>query len=105
MGAAGAAFVEVAPTLDEHRGLARERLAQAIVEVKQQLGARPEVVLTAGQAAEAGWLPLQDRMATLSTNSSHHVVPCMFIALLDWSPVAQFTRGRSGKSVGVLFCV
>jgi hypothetical protein len=30
-------------------------------------------------------------------------VPCMLILLLDWSPVAQFTRGRSGKSVGGLF--
>src|SRR3954451_6450363 len=41
----------------------------------QNLGDRPLVVMTAERDAEAGWLPLQDRLATLSTNSSHRLVP------------------------------
>jgi len=41
----------------------------------QNLGDRPLVVVTAERDAIAGWLPLQDNMATLSTNSSHRVVP------------------------------
>ena len=41
----------------------------------QSLGDRPLVVLTAGRDTQRGWLPLQDQMATLSTNSSHRVVP------------------------------
>jgi pimeloyl-ACP methyl ester carboxylesterase len=41
----------------------------------QSLGHRPLVVVTAAVDAQAGWLPLQDEMATLSTNSSHRVVP------------------------------
>jgi len=39
------------------------------------LGDRPLVVVTAARDAMAGWLPLQDRMVTLSTNSRHRVVP------------------------------
>jgi pimeloyl-ACP methyl ester carboxylesterase len=39
------------------------------------LGNLPLVVVTAASGAQAGWLPLQDEMATLSTNSSHRVVP------------------------------
>ncbi len=41
----------------------------------QNLGDRPLVVVTATTNAMAGWLPLQDRMATLSRNSSHRLVP------------------------------
>ena len=41
----------------------------------QSLGDRPLVVVTAALDSELGWLPLQDEMATLSTNSSHRVVP------------------------------
>ncbi len=55
----------------------------------QTLGDRPLVVLTAGQDAEAGWLPLQDRMATLSTNSSHRVVPYTHDALVTDETAAQ----------------
>lgn len=39
------------------------------------LGDRPLIVVTAGKGAEAGWLPLQDKMAGLSTNSAHRVLP------------------------------
>jgi pimeloyl-ACP methyl ester carboxylesterase len=41
----------------------------------QTLGNRPLVVVTAARDAQDGWLPLQDRMAALSTNSSHRVLP------------------------------
>ena len=39
--------------------------------------------------AMAGWLPLQDRMATLSTNSSHRVVPYTHDALVTDQTAAQ----------------
>lgn len=48
----------------------------------QSLGDRPLVVVTASQHALAGWLPLQDRMATLSTDSSHRIVPHTHDALI-----------------------
>jgi len=38
------------------------------------LGHRPLVVVTAAKGASAGWLPLQDKMASLSTNSDHRVL-------------------------------
>jgi pimeloyl-ACP methyl ester carboxylesterase len=38
-------------------------------------GNKPLMVLTAVKEAGAGWMPLQDRMATLSTNSVHRVLP------------------------------
>lgn len=41
----------------------------------QSLGDRPLIVVTASRGAQAGWLPLQDEMAKLSTNSRHEVVP------------------------------
>lgn len=39
------------------------------------LGDRPLVVVTAAKGAQTGWLPLQDKMARLSTNSAHRVLP------------------------------
>jgi hypothetical protein len=48
----------------------------------QNLGDRPLVVVTAARDAQAGWLMLQDRMTTLSTNSSHRVVPYTHDALV-----------------------
>jgi pimeloyl-ACP methyl ester carboxylesterase len=41
----------------------------------QSIGDRPLVVVTAARDAMAGWLPLQDAMATLSTNSRHVIAP------------------------------
>lgn len=41
----------------------------------QSLGDRPLIVVTATRGAQAGWLPLQDAMAKLSTNSRHEVLP------------------------------
>ena len=53
------------------------------------LGDRPLVVVTAARDAQAGWLPLQDEMATLSTNSSHRIVPCTHDALITDQDVAH----------------
>jgi pimeloyl-ACP methyl ester carboxylesterase len=55
----------------------------------QNLGDRPLVVVTAARDAVAGWLPLQDRMATLSTNSSHRVVPYTHEALITDETAAR----------------
>ncbi len=48
----------------------------------RSLGDRPLVVVTAARDALAGWSPLQDRLAALSTNSSHRVVPYTHEALV-----------------------
>jgi hypothetical protein len=61
----------------------------------QSLGNRPLVVVTATQDALAGWLPLQDRMATLSTNSSHRVVP---IRMTPSSRIRPLHKLRSAQS-------
>jgi pimeloyl-ACP methyl ester carboxylesterase len=55
----------------------------------QSLGDRPLVVVTAAVDALAGWLPLQDEMATLSTNSSHRVAPYSHDALITDQTAAQ----------------
>ena len=55
----------------------------------QHLGDRPLVVVTAARDAQQGWLPLQDQMATLSTNSSHRVVPFTHDALVTEQTAAQ----------------
>ena len=39
------------------------------------IGDRPLIVVTAGKGAQAGWLPLQDKMTGLSINSAHRVLP------------------------------
>ena len=59
----------------------------------QSLGDRPLVVVTAARDAQAGWLPLQDKMATLSTNSSHRVVPYTHDALVTDQTAAQTSIG------------
>jgi len=46
-------------------------------------------VITAAQDAQAGWQPLQDRLARLSTNSSHRVVPSTHIALVTDQTAAR----------------
>jgi hypothetical protein len=56
-----------------------------------RLGDQPLVVVTAAQDAQAGWLPLQDRLASLSTNSSHRVVACTHIALVTDRMAAQLS--------------
>ena len=55
----------------------------------QNLGDRPLVVVTATRDALAGWLPLQDRMARLSTNSSHRLGPYAHDALVTDRTAAE----------------
>jgi pimeloyl-ACP methyl ester carboxylesterase len=55
----------------------------------QSIGDRPLVVVTAAIDTQAGWLPLQDEMAKLSTNSSHRVVPFTHDELVSSEPGAQ----------------
>jgi len=57
----------------------------------QNLGDRPLVVVTAERDALAGWMPLQDRMATLSTNSSHRVVPYTHDAVVTDQAAARMS--------------
>lgn len=38
------------------------------------IGDRPLIVVTAASEASAGWLPAQDRMTGLSTDSVHRVI-------------------------------
>src|SRR5919109_5069670 len=47
-------------------------LAQA--QALTTLGDRPLIVVTAAEDAHEGWLPLQNEMAALSTNSAHRVI-------------------------------
>jgi pimeloyl-ACP methyl ester carboxylesterase len=58
----------------------RDEFAELPTALKQgaaltSLGDRPLMVVTAVAEAETGWLPLQDEMVTLSTNSVHRVLP------------------------------
>ena len=41
----------------------------------KSLGDKPLIVVSAAKEAQDGWLPLQNGMATLSTNSLHRVLP------------------------------
>jgi len=68
-----------------------EELPTALAQARsfQSLGDRPLVVVTAAEDPQSGWLPLQDRMATLSTNSSHRVVPYTHNALVTDRTAAQ----------------
>ncbi len=64
----------------------------------QNFGDRPLVVVTAARDAQAGWLPLQDQMATLSTNSSHRVVPYTHDALVT-DQAAAHTSSQAIRDV------
>lgn len=68
-----------------------DELPTALAEARslQSLGARPLVVVTATQDPQKGWLTLQDRMAMLSTNSSHRLVPYAHDALVTDQTAAQ----------------
>ena len=77
------------PTRDEERALIstanlnriqRDEFAELPIPLTEAaalttLGDRPLIVVTAAKGAQAGWLPLQDKMAGLSTNSAHRVLP------------------------------
>ena len=76
------------PTRDEERAVVstanlnriqRDEFAElpmTLIEaaVLTTLGDRPLIVVTAAKGAQAGWLPLQDKMTGLSTNSAHRVL-------------------------------
>lgn len=64
----------------------------------QSMGDRPLVVVTAAVDALAGWLPLQDEMATLSTNSSHRVVPFTHDGLV-WSALGAQVSSEAIRDV------
>ena len=51
--------------------------------------------MTAALDAQVGWLTLQDRMATRSTNSSHRVVPHTHDALVNDKTAAE----RSSQAI------
>jgi hypothetical protein len=77
------------PTRDEERAVVstanlnriqRDEFAELPTTLKEAgalttLGDRPLIVVTAAKGAQAGWLPLQDKMTSLSTNSVHRVLP------------------------------
>ncbi len=65
-----------------HYRTLRDEFAELPTALKQAqalttFGDKPLIVITAGKKAQQGWLPLQDKMATLSTNSLHRVMPDM----------------------------
>ena len=51
------------------------KVALAQAQALTTLGDRPLIVVTAAEDAHEGWLPLQEDMAALSTNSLHRVIP------------------------------
>ena len=53
------------------------QLRTSLTEAQQvtSFGDTPLIVVTAGKDAQDGWLPLQDEMARLSTNSVHRILP------------------------------
>src|SRR6266566_2792827 len=77
------------PTVDEERAVVssaslnriqRDEFAELPNTLKEAaelttLGDRPLIVVTAAKGAQAGWLPLQDEMTGLSSNSVHRVLP------------------------------
>jgi hypothetical protein len=68
----GATAKEMASFIDEYAVAGRS--ASEAGELNS-LGGKPLIVLTAEQGNSEGWMPHQDAMAGLSTNSLHDVVP------------------------------
>jgi pimeloyl-ACP methyl ester carboxylesterase len=67
------------PTARHARSL-RDEFSELPTALKQAgqlktLGAKPLIVLTAGKNQQDGWQPLQDELATLSSNSRHRNIP------------------------------
>ncbi|MGH9173811.1 MAG: alpha/beta fold hydrolase, partial [Vicinamibacterales bacterium] len=62
---------QIGSTVDEYAE-ATSSIDQA--QSLRDFDAKPLIVLTAGRGHDAEWLPAQDDMATLSTNSLHRVV-------------------------------
>ncbi len=62
-------------------------------------GDRPLVVVTASQDAQPGWLPLQEALAELSTNSVHRVVPYTHASLVTDEAASQTSIDAIGDVV------
>jgi pimeloyl-ACP methyl ester carboxylesterase len=58
-----------------HDEIAQLRTSLSQAQRVTSFGDTPLIVVTAGKDAQDGWLPLQDKMAQLSTNSVHRVWP------------------------------
>jgi pimeloyl-ACP methyl ester carboxylesterase len=58
-----------------HDEIAQLRTSLTQAQRVTSFGDTPLLVVTAGKGAQDGWLPLQDAMARLSTNSVHRVLP------------------------------
>jgi len=59
----------------QHDEFAELQTALTQAQALKTLGDKPLIVVTAAKEAQDGWLPLQDEMAALSTNSIHRVLP------------------------------
>jgi pimeloyl-ACP methyl ester carboxylesterase len=58
-----------------HDEIAELRTALTQAQQVTSFGDTPLMVVTAGKDAQDGWLPLQDTMVQLSSNSVHHILP------------------------------
>jgi pimeloyl-ACP methyl ester carboxylesterase len=58
-----------------HDELAELRTALTQSQALTTLGDKPLIVVSAGKGATNGWMPLQDKLAALSTNSAHRIAP------------------------------
>src|SRR2546430_8806370 len=58
----------------QHDEFAQLGTALKQAQALKSLGDKPLIVVTAAKEAQDGWLPLQDAMAALSTNSIHRVL-------------------------------
>ena len=67
------------------------------------LGGRPLLVITAARGAQAGWLPMQDDLARLSTNSVHRVMPnATHASLVEGHAGAALTSGAIAEVVSAV---
>jgi len=86
-------------TASHNRSLRDEFLAlpsaMAQARLLTTLGAKPLVVVTAEKDAQAGWLPLQDELARLSSNSDHRVLPDVDHASLTEDEAAAAISSRA----------
>ena len=58
-----------------HDEIAQLRTSLTQAQQVTSFGDKPLIVVTAGKDAQDGWLPLQDKMVQLSSNSDHRVLP------------------------------
>jgi len=74
------------------------KLRTAMAEAKSltSLGDRPLIVVTAEKDATGGWLPAQDELALLSTNSAHRLLPDATHTMLTEN---EATAGQSSKAI------